>query len=79
MMGEYRGRGEASGVYYLGDTSPTMVAEIEAARREIEKGIDRTAFTEAFAARRRAKCRGLRTMGTRRPSSGAWRFGSCRV
>lgn len=39
--GEHRGRGEASGVYYLGDTAQTMVAEIEKARAAIERGIDR--------------------------------------
>jgi L-alanine-DL-glutamate epimerase-like enolase superfamily enzyme len=42
--GEHRGRGEASGVYYLGDTSPTMVKGIEAVRADIEKGIDRAAL-----------------------------------
>jgi L-alanine-DL-glutamate epimerase-like enolase superfamily enzyme len=44
--GEHRGRGEASGVYYLGDTALTMVAEIEAARGAIEQGIDRTALQQ---------------------------------
>jgi L-alanine-DL-glutamate epimerase-like enolase superfamily enzyme len=42
--GEHQGRGEASGVYYLGDTAPTMLAEIESARAAIEAGIDRTAL-----------------------------------
>ena len=42
--GRHQGRGEASGVYYLGDSAPTMVAEIEAARGEIEQGIDRAAL-----------------------------------
>jgi L-alanine-DL-glutamate epimerase-like enolase superfamily enzyme len=42
--GRHQGRGEASGVYYLGDTAPTMVAEIEAARGDIEQGIDRAAL-----------------------------------
>src|SRR5580700_6599027 len=44
--GEHRGRGEASGVYYLGDTAKTMVAEIEAVRGAIEKGIDRAALQQ---------------------------------
>ena len=44
--GEHRGRGEASGVYYLGDTALTMVAEIEAVRGAIEKDIDRTALQQ---------------------------------
>jgi L-alanine-DL-glutamate epimerase-like enolase superfamily enzyme len=40
-QGALRGRGEASGVYYLGDTAQTMVAAIEAVRERIEAGIDR--------------------------------------
>jgi L-alanine-DL-glutamate epimerase-like enolase superfamily enzyme len=39
--GGHRGRGEASGVYYLGDTAQTMIAAIEAARDDIEAGADR--------------------------------------
>jgi L-alanine-DL-glutamate epimerase-like enolase superfamily enzyme len=39
--GAHRGRGEASGVYYLGDTAQKMIAEIEAVRDRIESGIDR--------------------------------------
>jgi L-Ala-D/L-Glu epimerase / N-acetyl-D-glutamate racemase len=39
--GEFHGRGEASGVYYLGDNAPEMVATIEARRAAIEAGIDR--------------------------------------
>jgi L-Ala-D/L-Glu epimerase / N-acetyl-D-glutamate racemase len=42
--GEHSGRGEASGVYYLGDSAQTMVAAIEAVRSAIERGIDRTAL-----------------------------------
>ncbi len=42
--GVYRGRGEASGVYYLGDTAQAMVAAIEAARENIEAGADRAAL-----------------------------------
>jgi L-Ala-D/L-Glu epimerase len=48
--GQHRGRGEASGVYYLGDTAPTMVAEIEAVRGVIEKGIDRAALQQLLPA-----------------------------
>ena len=48
--GEHRGRGEASGVYYLGDTAQTMVAEIEAVRGTIEQGIDRTALQRLLPA-----------------------------
>ena len=42
--GTFRGQGEASGVYYLGDTAQTMSAAIEAVRGEIERGIDRVAL-----------------------------------
>ena len=42
--GAHRGQGEASGVYYLGDTAETMVAAIEAHRDAIEGGINRTAL-----------------------------------
>jgi L-alanine-DL-glutamate epimerase-like enolase superfamily enzyme len=48
--GEHRGRGEASGVYYLGDTAKTMVAGIEAARAAIERGIDRAALQKLMPA-----------------------------
>jgi L-Ala-D/L-Glu epimerase len=34
--GTYRGRGEASGVYYLGDDAPRIVEELEACRSQIE-------------------------------------------
>jgi hypothetical protein len=33
--GTFRGQGEASGVYYLGDTAQTMTMAIEAVRGEI--------------------------------------------
>jgi L-alanine-DL-glutamate epimerase-like enolase superfamily enzyme len=46
--GSHRGRGEASGVYYLGDTAQTMVAAIEAKRGAIEAGIDRAALQRLF-------------------------------
>jgi L-alanine-DL-glutamate epimerase-like enolase superfamily enzyme len=42
--GTFRGRGEASGVYYLGDTAQTMTAAIETVRGEIERGIERSAL-----------------------------------
>jgi L-alanine-DL-glutamate epimerase-like enolase superfamily enzyme len=42
--GLHSGRGEASGVYYLDDTSRGMVAAIEAVRAAIEAGIDRAAL-----------------------------------
>jgi L-alanine-DL-glutamate epimerase-like enolase superfamily enzyme len=42
--GMHRGRGEASGVYYLGDNAHSMVAQIDAVRGAIEAGIDRPAL-----------------------------------
>lgn len=39
--GRFRGRGEASGVYYLKDDVNHMVASIEAQRHRIESGLDR--------------------------------------
>lgn len=39
--GTYRGRGEAAGVYYLGDEGPQMSAALEGARAAIEAGVDR--------------------------------------
>ena len=44
--GKHRGRGEASGVYYLGDTAQGMAVAIEAARATIERGIERTALQQ---------------------------------
>ena len=35
--GEHEGRGEASGVYYLGDDVPVIVEQLEGAREAIEK------------------------------------------
>jgi L-alanine-DL-glutamate epimerase-like enolase superfamily enzyme len=42
--GTHRGRGEASGVYYLGDNAHSMVAQIDSVRAAIEAGIDRPAL-----------------------------------
>jgi L-alanine-DL-glutamate epimerase-like enolase superfamily enzyme len=44
--GSHSGRGEASGVYYLGDGAQSMVAAIEGARGAIEAGIDRAALQD---------------------------------
>ena len=48
--GLHRGRGEASGVYYLGDNAPQMVAAIEANRAAIEAGIDRAGLQQLMPA-----------------------------
>ena len=39
--GQHQGRGEASGVFYLGDEAPQIVAALEAARSAIEAGPSR--------------------------------------
>jgi L-alanine-DL-glutamate epimerase-like enolase superfamily enzyme len=41
---KHRGRGEASGVYYLNDTAQAMLAALESTRHAIEAGIDHTAL-----------------------------------
>ena len=41
---EHRGRGEASGIFFLGETAQTILASIEGARGMIEEGIDRAAL-----------------------------------
>jgi L-alanine-DL-glutamate epimerase-like enolase superfamily enzyme len=42
--GAHCGRGEASGVYYLGDSAHAMTATLESVRAAIEAGIDRAAL-----------------------------------
>jgi L-Ala-D/L-Glu epimerase len=44
--GSHRGRGEASGVYYLKDDAQAMVAAIEAVRGRIEAGLDRASLQQ---------------------------------
>lgn len=48
--GAHRGRGEASGVYYLGDTAGTMAAALETVRAAIEAGGDRVALQRLLPA-----------------------------
>jgi L-Ala-D/L-Glu epimerase len=38
---EFTGRGEAAGVYYLGDDVPAIVARIESVHRAVEEGVGR--------------------------------------
>ena len=44
--GQFTGRGEAAGVYYLGDDSANIVAELDAHRGLIESGADREELLE---------------------------------
>lgn len=48
--GAQRGRGEAAGVYYLGDTAQKLVAAVEACRGEIEAGVDRAGLQHLMPA-----------------------------
>jgi L-Ala-D/L-Glu epimerase len=48
--GSHAGRGEATGVYYRSENAATMVAQIEAARADIESGIDREALRRVMPA-----------------------------
>ena len=48
--GDHRGRGEASGVYYLGDDVAHMTAAIEGARAAIENGPSRMALRDILPA-----------------------------
>ena len=44
------GRGEAAGVYYLGETGETMLAQIESVRAALERGTDRERLREILPA-----------------------------
>ena len=44
--GEHRGRGEACGVYYLGDTQESMMAQLEQVRSAVESGATRLDIQE---------------------------------
>lgn len=72
--GLHRGRGEASGVYYLGDDAPRMVAAIEANRAAIEAGIDRDGLQKLMppgGARNAVDC-ALWDLDARRTGKEAW-------
>jgi hypothetical protein len=72
--GSQRGRGEAAGVYYLGDNAPQMVAAIEAQRGAIERGVDRAGLQRllpAGGARNAVDC-ALWELDARRAGKEAW-------
>jgi L-alanine-DL-glutamate epimerase-like enolase superfamily enzyme len=74
--GIHLGRGEASGVYYLGDTAQTMVAAIEAKRGAIEAGIDRAALQRLLppgGARNALDC-ALWELDARRAGTPVWKL-----
>jgi L-Ala-D/L-Glu epimerase len=78
--GKHIGRGEASGVYYFGDTAHSMRAAIEAVRPAIERGIDRPALQELLVpggARNAVNC-ALWDLDARRMAKPVWRLAGLR-
>jgi L-alanine-DL-glutamate epimerase-like enolase superfamily enzyme len=74
--GAHRGRGEASGVYYLGDTANTIVASIESVRSPIEQGVDRAglqALMPPGGARNAVDC-ALWELDAQRQQTPVWRL-----
>jgi L-alanine-DL-glutamate epimerase-like enolase superfamily enzyme len=74
--GTHRGRGEASGVYYLNDNMPEMVAAIEANRAAIEAGIDRESLQNLLppgGARNALDC-ALWDLDAHRTGKSAWQL-----
>ena len=72
--GDFRGRGEASGVYYLGDDAAHMVAAIESVRAAIEAGVDRAGLQSLLppgGARNAVDC-AMWDLDARRSGREAW-------
>src|SRR5215469_18887343 len=72
--GSNRGRGEASGVFFFGDTARGMRATIEGLRGVIEAGVDRTSLQQllpAGGARNALDC-ALWELDARRTGSPVW-------
>jgi L-alanine-DL-glutamate epimerase-like enolase superfamily enzyme len=72
--GAHSGRGEASGVYYLGDDVPAMVAAIESVRGAVEAGVTREelqALLPAGGARNALDC-ALWELDARRSGLPVW-------
>ncbi len=74
--GEHRGRGEASGVYYLGDTAKTMVTEIEAVRGAIESRYRSDRAATVAAGRAARATHSIAPCGNWMPIDWVSRFGS---
>ncbi|MEJ0038084.1 MAG: N-acetyl-D-Glu racemase DgcA [Gammaproteobacteria bacterium] len=72
--GRFMGRGECNGAYYRGETQATMEAEIERARPQIEKGIDRSALRQLMPAggARNAVDAALWDLEAKRAGTRAW-------
>ena len=75
--GGHEGRGEASGVYYLGDDAVHMLAEVERARASIEAGVSREglrALLPPGGARNAIDC-ALWELEAKRSGSAVWKLG----
>jgi L-alanine-DL-glutamate epimerase-like enolase superfamily enzyme len=74
--GDHRGRGEAAGAYYLGETAETMLAALEPHRAAIEAGIGRETLQSllpAGGARNAVDC-ALWELETARSGRPAWQI-----
>ena len=74
--GGHEGRGEASGVYYLGDDAAHMLAEVERVRASIEAGVSREelrALLPPGGARNAIDC-ALWELEARRSGSPVWKL-----
>jgi L-alanine-DL-glutamate epimerase-like enolase superfamily enzyme len=74
--GLHTGRGEASGVYYLGDNEDTMTAALEGVRSALEGGISRAELQQALpagGARNAADC-ALWELEARREGVPVWKL-----
>lgn len=72
--GKFQGRGEAAGVYYRNESVAHMLAQLEAVRSDIEKGIDRRALQGLLppgGARNAVDC-ALWDLEARRTGRAAW-------
>ncbi|QBB70754.1 dipeptide epimerase [Pseudolysobacter antarcticus] len=74
--GEFEGRGEAAGVYYLDDNPDSMLATIEGLRATIESGLSRDSLRELLppgGARNALDC-ALWELESRRASEPVWKL-----
>lgn len=74
--GAHQGRGEATGVYYLDDRPPAMLAQIEAVRPQMEAGADRQKLAQILppcAARSALDC-ALWDLEAKRAGHPVWRL-----
>ena len=75
--GEFMGRGEASGVYYLDDDVPKMTAAIEAIRGEVEAGLSRADLQRRLRRRAAPATPWIARSGNwkpRRPGARSWQL-----